>query len=573
MFLIIMFCFKLNFERRAGLIYKFCLVGFVYVVMIHQPLSLAWGRGSLSYNSDLSVYVVEPISDVKLLPGSPVSKFPLVTNSDNDSITVKACRGEFEPASFVLRSSKDLNNVSVDASNLISSTGDLINSSEIDVRILKSWYQAGSDNIGIGDKALVPELLIKDDDLLLIDEEKEINYLRVNQEGRNKYIDITNKNLKFSKKDKIKDSDIILPFFLEKNINKQIWITFHVPKQQKSGTYRGTINIISDEIVLKKINVKLVVHKFYLSDPVIDYGIYYRGVIKYNHEVKDFDSDPKTWRQYEIEMENLLDHGVVYPTIYQGYVGLESALKIRKRVGFPLDRLYVLGISSRGVGERESVTSFSKRLRRWRAAIERNGFKSLYVYGHDEARGEKLLSQRNAWRAVHEEGAKNFVAGYKGASAIVGDLLDLHILAGNYKPKEVKKWHDLGKEVFIYAFPQAGLEMPNLYRRNYGIGLVCNGYDGAMNYAYQDSFGHIWNDFDHNKYKDHAFTYPITDGIIDTVQWEGFREAVDDVKYLSTLISLEGESAFKYICFYSSGEKNLNKIREKIVDRILNVLD
>ena len=36
-------------------------------------------------------------------------------------------------------------------------------------------------------------------------------------------------------------------------------------------------------------------------------------------------------------------------------------------------------------------------------------------------------------------------------------------------------------------------------------------------------------------YRDHVFAYPTLNGVIDTIQWEGFREAVDDVRYLTTL--------------------------------------
>jgi len=30
--------------------------------------------------------------------------------------------------------------------------------------------------------------------------------------------------------------------------------------------------------------------------------------------------------------------------------------------------------------------------------------------------------------------------------------------------------------------------------------------------------------------------YPTENGVVGTVQWEGFREGVDDVRYLSTLL-------------------------------------
>jgi hypothetical protein len=30
--------------------------------------------------------------------------------------------------------------------------------------------------------------------------------------------------------------------------------------------------------------------------------------------------------------------------------------------------------------------------------------------------------------------------------------------------------------------------------------------------------------------------YPTVDGVVDTVQWEGYREGVDDTRYLATLL-------------------------------------
>lgn len=29
--------------------------------------------------------------------------------------------------------------------------------------------------------------------------------------------------------------------------------------------------------------------------------------------------------------------------------------------------------------------------------------------------------------------------------------------------------------------------------------------------------------------------YPTADGVIDTIQWEGYREGIDDLRYLATL--------------------------------------
>ena len=79
------------------------------------------------------------------------------------------------------------------------------------------------------------------------------------------------------------------------------------------------------------------------------------------------------------------------------------------------------------------------------------------------------------------------------------------------------------------------MEQPEIYRRNFGLALWKSGYDGTMNYAYQHNFGDFYDDTD-GDFRDHVFAYPTVDGVIDTIQWEGFREGVDDVRYLTTLL-------------------------------------
>lgn len=46
-----------------------------------------------------------------------------------------------------------------------------------------------------------------------------------------------------------------------------------------------------------------------------------------------------------------------------------------------------------------------------------------------------------------------------------------------------------------------------------------------MDYAYQNSMGDIWNDFDYNQYRDHVFTYPTMNVMVDTTKWEDSEKA------------------------------------------------
>jgi hypothetical protein len=170
------------------------------------------------------------------------------------------------------------------------------------------------------------------------------------------------------------------------------------------------------------------------------------------------------------------------------------------------------------------------------AFLKNYGISEVYFYGIDEAKGERLKAQRPSWESIHKAGGKVFVAGTsKNNFPVMGDIQDILICAGRPLAEEATKWHSQKHKIWCYANPQGGVENPAVYRRNYGILLWQNDYDGACTFAYHLSYGNIWNDFD-GHYRDENFTYPTVDGVIDTIAWEGYREGVDDVRYLTTLL-------------------------------------
>jgi hypothetical protein len=123
--------------------------------------------------------------------------------------------------------------------------------------------------------------------------------------------------------------------------------------------------------------------------------------------------------------------------------------------------------------------------------------------------------------------------------------------------------------VFSYANPQVGVENPFVFRKNYGLVLWQQDYDGAMPYAYQHSEGSSWNDFD-GRYRDHMFTYPTTDGVIDTLAWEGFREGVDDVRYLTTLVDRleELKPCASAAVPFKMAEQHLGTLKSRPLDKL-----
>lgn len=461
------------------------------------------------------------------------AQFP-IPSEPATSVDLAACPGEFESATVIVYAAKPLSGLTISVSELQGPA--TLPAETVDISAVKCWYQAGR---GIGDlshKRLVPELLLKDTGLVKVDEDAGANYLRSTAEdGTNSYLLCSGKNSEDLADVRPRDGDTLLPVDLGQGRLQQYWLTLHLPDDCAAGAYRGTVKVQAGD-AHRELPLNLTVHPFKLLTPKLIYSIYYRARLAPDG-LPTITSERRSEEQYLAEMKDLLAHGVAYPTDYQGWDDefLTRDLDLRREAGLPGGPYFSLGVGLGNTEDPAKLKELQANVKRWRERLKPYGYDEVYAYGFDEATGERLASQRQAWAAVQEAGGKTFVACYLKTFEAMGKLLDLAILAGPPKPEEVAKFHSVGSKVFCYANPQVGNEEPETYRRNFGLLLWRHDYDGAMDYAYQHGFGHVWNDFDSTHYRDHNFTYPTVNGIVDTIQWEGFREGVDDVRYVTTL--------------------------------------
>ena len=523
----------------------------------------------------------EPITSVKVLPFDTS-----IPATPGNTLSVTACRNEFEPASFIINAQKDISGIGITAPNLYNAQGNSIPADAIDVRLVKVWYQADDESILIkhpGSRYLTPELLLKDDSLVKVDYVNKINYLNVTLNGSQQYIDISNPAGTFPFNAQSRDTLSLQPFSLKMNENKQIWLTIHVPDDTPAGDYYGDITITTPSESSVKMNVRVTVLPFDLEPAPVEYGLYYRGI--YDSFLPNrIGSEYKTSIQYTAELQDMKDHGVLYPTLYQGdNKFVDTVLNIRNQNGLPKDKIYIVSDFPEhlnyigNVSDEAGLATIANKVMNWRNHTETFGYKDTYFYGIDEAGSAILLSERPAWQAVHNNGGKMFVASWTTSELIddVGDVLDTAVLGTSLNTTQAAMWHRNGHKIFLYNQPQVGVENPEIYRQNYGFALWNAGYDGAMGFAYQHTFGQsIWNDFDgasDTQFRDHVFAYPTTDGVIDTIQWEGWREGVDDTRYLATLMKKEGSdtSARAIISDSLSKGEDMTIIRQKMIAQIL----
>jgi len=482
------------------------------------------------------LFITDAITNERLLS----NRWPQHVRT-HDRIEITACPGEYESATFSIYAIRDVEEVELSIRDLRSG-GETLSASCIDPYIVKCWYQAGRGIGEIGRRLLTPELLLRDDDLVRVDHRDRHNFVRV-RPGSDRYLDVSVKGGSNLAELQPRDADELLPVDIPARSLKQFWLTAHIPDDAAAGSYEGAVTLTAAGGLSAELPLRIRVLPFTLAEPALEYSIYYRGKLTEDGQ-GSITSERKSSEQLAAEMRDMVAHGVVNPTIYQRWDErlLPELFELREAAGMRSSRVYTLGISTGAPQTEEALESLKEDVRQWLEFVRARGYDELHVYGIDEARGDELEAERAAFEAVHEAGAKVFVACYKNYFELVGDLLDVPVWSGAPDPEEAVKAHGVGHRIFNYGNPQCGVEEPETYRRNFGLMLWQAGYDGAMDYAYQHSFGHGWNDFDSNRYRDHNMTYQTVDGVIDTIQWEGFREAVDDVRYVTTLLNAIDEA-------------------------------
>ena len=492
--------------------------------------------------------IPEPITNYKILPWT--EKIENAVRSD--TISIVACPGEYEPASFVIRSGNvDLKNVMVTCSDLKYEGTDkngrkqitTISKGNIDIRVVKCWYQAGKELwLGRGmKKTLTPELLLHDDSLIQVNYEYQVNII---------------KNF-----DHIKDADSLLPFTIPKKENKQIWITVKVPENAKSGSYSGIITIIAKNGLKKQLKLSCKVLPFKLSPPKIEYAIFYIANLNRPSQSVITESYRKSEEQMLSEFKDMKAHGIEYPVIQMRSfdpIELRKIFQLMSKASYVNDILFYTSWPKLNI----NLSFLKNTVNNVVKLAQKNGFKQVYFYGVDELKGKRLIAQRPILETIKKAGAKTFVTAIEfNFPSLVGDLVDIAIWHGKLNPLFAKNMHKLYHKAWSYGNPQCGKEEPETYRRNYGLALWKADYDGVCDYAYQCTMGKkIWDDFDFERYRDHVMAYPTINGVIPTIQWEGFREGVDDVRYLTSL-------------FYKVKTKDGEKQANNKIKQFLNILD
>lgn len=536
----------------------------------------------------------------RYLPGMSVS-----------TLALRECPGETARATMALWSKRAWKNVTVRFDALVRTQGGEISSARLKAKVVKCHYQAhGAPDgflAGSGDPVLVPELLLNDENVVVVDHAGKRNLLRCRDEGRAWHVDTS--TLRVPKWNfpvptslmPAADAKALKPFALKAEENKQLVLKVAVPADAQAGVYSGAVRFSAEGREIAKRPITLEVLPFPLPkraetayDPSRDYtmGLYVWARLS-DDGAPYLSPMHRSREQLTAEYRLLVEHGVTLPAFIWGrsIVCNESRfrehLAIVREAGFPGKTLLLASSDLLGNSTDEAkLERLKAEIVQWRKVAGGYGFEELYCYGLDEAKGAKLVSQRAAWVAAKAAGAKVFVSGYSGHFAAVGDILDLCIFAEAPERADPADWHRNGARLWKYNSPQTGPENPMIFRRNYGLPLWRRGYDGGCTYCDVGGAAY-WNDLADRQrrqregkptaaaYRSHTIMYPTVDGAIETLALIGLGDAIKDVRYMTKFLQCfrrnKNPAAKAWLKSIDFGADDPAQIRQEAINWILKL--
>jgi len=438
--------------------------------------------------------------------------------------------GETVAFSFSLRAADDIAELEVSTASLSSALA-TISSSQIDVYVVKVWDVSG---IGIYQSARVQraELLLKDDRAPLYD-----GYLEHPRQGAAS----TDPLWLYSAPHVRLTGDVRTS--LSAGEQKQVWLSVKIPLGAPSAKYLGNVTIKTARDEALQVPLELEVLPFSLIKPVQDLMIWYRGSM--DPSQAQFYVSPEMFR---IHLQDIYDHGFRSISVCErDRATAQLAVDIAEEVGFDrhiVFRLVPINAEALHFSKLKPVLYLSDELdTRMR---DSDGLRESSIAEH---RGHGAYCSILNWSSMASISDHRFIermaddqdVGYKPTIISLSLAGNREVFAG-YNGARV-----LGQCRTYYNWP-SHMEKPNLHRVLAGCYLWKTGADGISPYCYQHAPVFPFSPFDDfdawepgchaGLLRDQMTTYPARTGAIPTLQWEGLREGIIDLQYLTTLENL-----------------------------------
>ena len=555
----------------------------------------------------LTHWAVPPLSDEMRLPDAEPSD-----GEKGGVVRIVAARDEYEPGSFVVRADADLADVTLAVSELKTDEGEVFPAADVDLRVVKVWYQnlnGWYSYFADDGKRLCPELLLHDDGLIRVDTKSEDNYARLTsadgkveerwitppKEMDKRYYETYWRDTRgfFPMRGDFRDAPALRPLALAKGEAKQFWLTVRTHPETPAGVYRGEVKVKSEKGKSAEFSIPVVVRvlpfvlpqpKAY-QDPEKDFLVCSYSYHGFDHIMEENGGDRElAKRQLLAILRNQVAHNQTMHMPRGDRREVAETIEIMRAAGMRLDPY--IGPGGEGGQHYWGGLPLARRAKNVRAFYDRvlGPTNRVYLLLGDEPGPWRF----NTWRETHEafqkEGFKFFIASPQAIFHKAAPFYGWH----NHNctpetPEMPARWNQTGDTYSAwYSTHHVGPENPAFNRRQNGLTPWLSGFTALCNYAHHLG---TWNDAS-TLYKPMVFAYGTSDGVVDTLAWEGFREGVDDIRYGTLLCRLArqardektparhnlGIRALVYLAMLDKTGADLETARLEMIDMILELM-
>ena len=514
-------------------------------------------------------------------------------------VRIIAAKDEYEPGAFLIRATRDLGKTPLALTPFKTADGKLFPAADLDLKFVKVWYQNGNawySYFGDTGFKLVPELLVNDEDLIRVDTAKRANYARLSfadgktgeqwinppREMNRVFWDFHRSIPAFQPmRPEFRDAATLQPVNLPKGAFKNFFLTVRVRPATPAGLYMGAVRVGSHgeiPVAIRVLDFALPRPKCYFDD-TLDFFVSSYTYNCFAMIMAQNGGDVElAKRQFKATMENLVAHNQDINWLRWGLQAETfTCWRLMKEAGLRTD------VAVGGVGAADTAAG----ARRNAEAVDRLlGHHNVYIGYGDEPSPRWVAAKRHIFKTNQEAGFKFILAGKDQVFRKAGYIYDWHNVAKAPEDGSTTAlWNQFGSSPHVawYAAMHVGVENPEYNRRQNGLAAYLAGYSALCNYAHH--YG-PYND-DATGYRPMVFAYGIYDGVLDTLQWEGFREGVDDIRYATAMVTLArqaaksslidaryaGNKALQYLASFKRDADDLNTARGEMVRHILALRD
>ena len=511
--------------------------------------------------SPIAPYTVKPFTQEIFLP----RRFP--ENGElSGRMRLVACRGESESASALVFAFRPTTVERVVVSDLSGPGNAKIPASEIDAKLVKRWIRAGGAWLTYfqdsRQRNLTPDLLVNDDELIRVDEFRLRNYLRLTYPEGTVYADVSDPALghvRWRNNIPFQDAKTLQPVEIpEAGRNQQFLFTLRVPTNAVAGVYRGKVEFavtggyrvpLAFEVCVPDIDLPT------QGSPHDDLSCSYVTLLNYFPPLAG-ETVEKRRAVAKEAMRQLRAHSISHVS---GLWTTPELAALAHEAGFVPDRLFGFrrlgmpgdwrglypGTPARELSKADKEAAMKVVLRRMlpvQRFIDSHVSSAAKVYYH-------FLSENDAWRQLSVDQAERADAAWRFGHKVyahgdlvnldfAGDIEDMHS-STSFGADEGAHWQAGRGELINYCDPFPSSENPEYYRRRIGLTMYMNHLHGHMMHGYSVS-DVPWNEFavdygGDGAFRNFAMVYHQRDGLIYELCMGGYREALDDVRYMTRL--------------------------------------